>query len=201
MPIFSLQFLQQPFVFKHHHNQQYPLASKSVITAREYATFLKTLSYLKQYISGPYWVIMRHSLFRVHPEGAMHRMIRMHQVDPFTIWLFAFMIRALFGGPWAKTRFGKRRKTAVFHWMKLHSAGTKRATSFSRRGPKRAFLTLFWTLGGLRPIQNRQFCRHVKTVAENGPNPIRDYWSVMWYGKRGPCQHRGQKFWRSNEKN
>ena len=29
---------------------------------------------------------MGHSLFDAHPEGAMRRMIRVHQVDPFPIW-------------------------------------------------------------------------------------------------------------------
>ena len=38
---------------------------------------------------------------------------------------------------------------------------------------KWALLALFWALGGLGPIQKRQFGRHVETAAGNGSNPIR----------------------------
>ena len=93
------------------------------------------------------------------------------------------LIAHIFGGPWAKTRFGKRPKLVEGHWEKLRCLAVyarTQKTAMRKRSKfrwlrahlKRALLALFWAPGrrarpgGQGPIRKRQFGRHAKTADE-----------------------------------
>ena len=98
------------------------LSSAQTPTSKVYFCFAKKIYWrttLRHMILAAFWErfagLVGQTLFGAHPEGAVRRLIRVHPVDPFPIWLMWLIsenaIRTCFGVPQAKTWFGKWPKT------------------------------------------------------------------------------------------
>ena len=82
-------------------------------------------------------------------------------------------ILARFGGPLGRNAFWETAKNDRRPLDETLYRTIRVSQPFIPIFPLGAPKRLFWAPGVLEPIQKRQFCRHAKTVAENGPNPIR----------------------------
>ena len=146
---------------------------------------------------------MWHSLLVCDPEGAMRRIIRVHPVDLFPIWLMWSIskngIRARFGVPRAKTHFGKRPKTVRGHWMTgMDGAGffSRWFWSFANGGE-----TLIWARISLVKRTRNEFSYFQKSKVSHWQSNLLscpqtlDYsvWNKRYVSFKESAKHKSQK--------